>query len=250
MNAQYVFGLSVNGSGEVAGNYGDNNTGNQYGFTYVNGTYTALTGPNSNDTGVEVSAINASGEVVGYYTDDQFMRFGYTYRTHTGQYTTVAGPSGATNLQINAVNESRRTRWLLLRRVRGSGRLRRQEWRFYHSDGAQQSRKTSIRTVFDDSGEIVASYWDATTPDRRKFPKPPSPVSGREPALARRAARLRSRICRSATSSAPPPAICARSAGSAIVPSMQPGIRLRAMSGRCALPPMRSAKGCRAAISG
>ena len=79
-------GLAINNSGQIVGNYTDNN-GTVHGFLYSNGTYTTLDNP----SGATVPlGINNLGQIVGEYGDASGTVHGFLYSN--GTYTTLDDP--------------------------------------------------------------------------------------------------------------------------------------------------------------
>jgi hypothetical protein len=99
--SQNTFNLSINDGGEIAGSYVDL-AGVEHGFLRSpGGTYTVVDEPNAvtNESGLGtvITAINASGEVTGYYNDkNTFLIFGFT-RDTSGNFMVFSAPGSGIN---------------------------------------------------------------------------------------------------------------------------------------------------------
>ena len=95
---------AINGSGEVAGFYGDSS--GFHGFLYDGSSYQLLNASTSqsfNAYYTAATALNDSGEVGGFYYDS-VGEHGFLYDSSSRTYTTLDGPTGASQTYVNAVN--------------------------------------------------------------------------------------------------------------------------------------------------
>ncbi len=101
---QGTMALAINASGEVTGYYRDSSN-NQHGFilstsgTYTSfdptGSTTSVTSQEHGFTGTTPSGIDAAGDVIGSYTDSNFLRHGFV-RTANGVITSFDAPGAVT----------------------------------------------------------------------------------------------------------------------------------------------------------
>ena len=91
--------VSINASGQVAGNYTDGSDGT-HGFVYGNGAYTTIDVPGAVST--SAVSINASGQVAGNYFADSELH-GFVYGN--GMFTTI-DVSGAIYTVVISINAS------------------------------------------------------------------------------------------------------------------------------------------------
>jgi len=94
--------LNPNGAVSAIGSYTSSKTGNSVAFVYKGGKYTDLVGP-SGALSTFGSAINDSGDAVGYYTDSSGVYHGFIFRG--GKYTTLDVP-GAADTFATGINKS------------------------------------------------------------------------------------------------------------------------------------------------
>jgi len=85
--------LSPDGAITVAGFYTSSKTQLPTGFVWKNGKFTDVPGPSTAKGGAYCSAINDSGEVVGYYVDSTGVYHGFLLKG--GKYTTLDVPGAA-----------------------------------------------------------------------------------------------------------------------------------------------------------
>jgi hypothetical protein len=107
LSLPHVLGIarrSVLGSGEVAGYYQDS-SGTLHGFLYNNGAYTTVDDPSAGPYGTVAGAINASGQVAGYYLDSSSGTY-HSFVYNNGAYTTLDDPSGPGGTNAQAINTS------------------------------------------------------------------------------------------------------------------------------------------------
>jgi probable HAF family extracellular repeat protein len=89
-SASWLAPESINGTGEIAGSYGD--VKGEHGFVYSNGSFTTLDDPfAATSMGTHVHAINDQGDVVGTYYDANVYLHAFIYSN--GSYTTLTPPS-------------------------------------------------------------------------------------------------------------------------------------------------------------
>lgn len=96
----YVGG--VNQSGEVVGTYQIPNTGSNFGFTDVNGTYTSFQVPGASY--VDNAAISNNGNIAGSYQDSNGNYHGYVLID--GVFTYPIDYPGATNTQVYGIDDA------------------------------------------------------------------------------------------------------------------------------------------------
>jgi probable HAF family extracellular repeat protein len=101
-NVLQTFVTGINASGEIVGNFWDNSAlAPAHGFLYSHGTYTTIEPPGSTSSSAE--DINASGDIVGWYTDINGPVHGFLY-SH-GTYTTIDFPD-TVHTFANGINAS------------------------------------------------------------------------------------------------------------------------------------------------
>lgn len=86
--------VSINNSGQVAGNYFRDGS---YGFVYSNGLFTTFSMPN-----IQVTDINNNGQVVGTYSHDGVV---YSFVYSNGVFTTIYMP-GTGYTAVRSINDS------------------------------------------------------------------------------------------------------------------------------------------------
>ena len=103
--ATYTTPMSINDSGQVAGEHSSGSHGLPYGFVYSNGTFTTLDVPGA--TSSEARSINASGQVAGQYFDGSrgAGSRGYGFVYSNGTFTTL-DPPGATYSEARSISAS------------------------------------------------------------------------------------------------------------------------------------------------
>jgi probable HAF family extracellular repeat protein/ELWxxDGT repeat protein len=95
-----AFAQGINNAGQIVGWYQDS-SGNNHGFLYTGGTYTALDCPLATNTTAQ--AINDQGEIVGSYTGQDHVSHSFLYSN--GSYTTLGGPLGAVSFTVTGIND-------------------------------------------------------------------------------------------------------------------------------------------------
>ncbi|MDO9310867.1 MAG: PEP-CTERM sorting domain-containing protein [Nitrosomonas sp.] len=100
---QFFSRFSINDSGQVAGTYNDS-AGHPHGFLESAGSFTTLNPPGSTST--YATGINASGQIVGWYSDG-VAGHGHVYYVYSGgSYATIDGPQGSYGRTAAVINDS------------------------------------------------------------------------------------------------------------------------------------------------
>jgi len=81
----------INGSGQIVGQYTNNNTGTN-GFLLSAGTYTTIADPLDTQHLTESFGINDAGQIVGLYATGPTATHGFLYNPTNGAYTTSTIP--------------------------------------------------------------------------------------------------------------------------------------------------------------
>ncbi len=104
-----TYSFAINTSGQVLGDYYDTND-DVHAFIY-NGTYTDISDPAAAESasggglsGTHATAINSSGQVVGYYVDANGVPNGFLYSG--GTYTTLDDPAGVNGTVAEGINDA------------------------------------------------------------------------------------------------------------------------------------------------
>src|SRR5262249_3404932 len=101
-NPQTGAAYGMNGSGSAVGYY-QTASGQQHGFLYANGAYTTLDAPGNGATSTTATAIDASGDITGYYQDTVGLH-GFIYAN--GGYTTFNAAPNAFGTFATAIRTS------------------------------------------------------------------------------------------------------------------------------------------------
>jgi len=157
-----TYGLAINNSGEVVGNYYDA-SGTAHGFIYNNGNgnWTDVTDTSAAagaSAGTHTQAINNSGQVVGYYVDASGEEHGFLY--NGGSYTALDDPLGVKGTVAEGINDSGEIVGYYLD-ASGTPRA------FTYSNGVYTDLNNFAATggsetlAINDAGQIAGVYYDA-----------------------------------------------------------------------------------------
>jgi hypothetical protein len=108
-NIDYPFGFytnaqAINDIGQIAGFFYYEDGGFAHGFLYSGGTYTTIDDPLAVGSTTAPVDINASGQIIGRYSDSSYVTNGFLYSG--GIYTTIDDPFSTTGTFPESINDT------------------------------------------------------------------------------------------------------------------------------------------------